>query len=166
MNRRQFVRTVGVGTAAASLAGCSGSVGGSGGTVDGASGDDADVSVTIVRNAPENPGPLEDPVGTVTEQESNELVLDGFIFQRAGQKGLVVAGDARNEGDRPFQDVAVEVTLNDTNEARDELFDSANVQTSRERLDTGDTWQWAATFDEEPEFEVDYYVVRATASYA
>ncbi|WP_256301854.1 FxLYD domain-containing protein [Haloarchaeobius salinus] len=153
MKRRQFIQTVGVGTATVSLAGCTAS-----------DGDEADVSVTLVRNAPENPGPFEDPVGTVTPQESEELIIDGFTFQRAGQKGLVVAGDARNTGDRPLQNVVVEVTLHDRNESEDELLDSASEQSSHERLDTGETWQWATTFDEQ-EFQIDYYVVKATASY-
>lgn len=95
--------------------------------------------MTLVRNAPENPGPYEDPVGTVTPQESEELVLDGFTFQHAGEKGLVVAGDATNTGDRQFQNAVVEVTLHDRNETEDELLDSASEQTSHERLDAGET---------------------------
>lgn len=166
MKRRQLIQTVGIGAATATLAGCAGPGGASGETTDAPDRDDADVSVTVVRNAPENPGPYEEPVGTVEPQESDELALNKFTFQRAGEKGIVVAGDATNIGDRPLQNVVVEVTLHDTNEAEDELLDSASEQTSRERLDTGDTWQWAATFDDEQEFEIDYYVVRATANYA
>jgi hypothetical protein len=128
MMRRRFIQTVGIGTATASLAGCTAS-----------DGDEADVSVTLVRNAPENPGPYEDPVGTVTPQESEELILEGFTFQRAGQKGLVVAGDATNTGDRQFQNVAVEVTLHDRHETEDELLDSASEQTSHENLDAGES---------------------------
>jgi hypothetical protein len=166
MKRRQFIQTVGIGTATASLAGCTDSDGTPDETTDEASGDDVDVSAIVVRNAPENPEPYENPVGTVAPQESDELTLDGFTFQRAGEKGLVVAGDATNTGDRPFQNVVVEITLHDRHETEDELLDSVSVQTSHERLDTGETWQWAVTFDDEQEFEIDYYVVRATASYA
>ncbi|MFD1600825.1 FxLYD domain-containing protein [Halobellus rarus] len=164
MKRRQFIQTVGIGTATASLAGCTAPGGTPDGTTDVANGDEADILVTLVRNAPENPGPYEDPVGTVTPQESEELILDGFTFQRAGEKGLVVAGDATNAGDRQLQNVVVEVTLHDRNETEDEILDSASEQTTHERLDTGETWQWATTFDEQ-EFQIDYYVIRATASY-
>jgi hypothetical protein len=90
-------------------------------TADVAIAGDADVPVTPVRNVPENPGPYEDPVGTVTPPESEGLILDGFTFQRAGQKGLVVAGDATNNGDRGFQNVVVEVTRHDRNETADGL---------------------------------------------
>jgi|AntRauTorcE11898_2_1112593.scaffolds.fasta_scaffold05233_4 hypothetical protein len=166
MNRRQLIQTVGIGAATAGLAGCSAPDDSADGATDGASGGDADVSVVVVRNAPENPGPYEEPVGTVSPQESDQLALNEFTFQRAGEKGLVVAGDAANIGDRPLENVVVEVTLNDKNETEDELLDSASKQTSRERLETGEEWQWAATFREEPEFEIDYYVVEATADYA
>lgn len=166
MKRRHFVQTVSIGTITAGLAGCGSPSGTTDETTDVTDSDDADVSVTVVRNAPEDPGPYEDPVGTVEPQESEELALDGFTFQQAGEKGLVVVGDATNIGDRQFRNVVVEVTLHDTNETEDELLDSVSQQTSQDRLDTGETWQWATTFDDEQEFEIDYYVVRATASYA
>lgn len=164
MKRRQFIQTIASGATTASLAGCNAPRRATDETTDVVNGDDADVSVTLVRNAPENPGPYEDPNGTITPQESEELLFDGFTFQRAGQKGLVVAGDATNAGDRPLQNVVVEVTLHDSNETEDELLDSASEQTGHERLDTNETWQWAVTFGEQ-EFQIDYYVVKATASY-
>lgn len=164
MKRRQLIQTVGVGTVTVTLAGCSAPEGTADGTTDVASGETADVSVTLLRNAPENPGPYEDPVGTVTPQESEDLLVDGFTFQRADDKGIAVAGDATNAGDRQLGNVDVEVTLNDRNETEDELLDSTSEQTSHERLDTDETWQWALTFDEQ-EFEIDYYVIVATADY-
>lgn len=160
MNRRTFLRTTGLAAASASLAGCTGT----GDDADGgASG--ADVSASLVRNAPENPAPAEDAVGSVTHQESDVLLLEGLVFQRAGEKGLVVAGDATNDGDRAFEELSVEVTLYDQNESEDDVLDSTSVRTDHGRLAAGDTWQWAATFDEEPAFEIDRYAVEATADH-
>jgi len=165
MKRRHLIQTACIGTATIGLGGCVGPGGTRDETTDEDTGDDADVAVIIVRNAPENPGPYDDPVGTVEPQESDELTLDELTFQRAGEKGLVVAGDTTNTGDRPFQDVEIAVTLNDRHETEDELLDSASERTSRDRLGDGETWQWALTFGEQA-FEIDYYVVRATADYA
>ena len=173
MNRRTFLRTTGVAVASAWIAGCTGTDdgggsggGGGGGGGGGETGSDADVSATVVRNAPDNPAPAADAVGPVTHQESDVLLLTNLIFQRAGEKGLVVAGDATNGGEQAFEDVTVEVTLYDENEAEDGILDSTSVQTDRGQLAAGDTWQWAATFDEEPAFEIDHYAVQATADYA
>ncbi|WP_276255481.1 FxLYD domain-containing protein [Halomontanus rarus] len=156
MNRRKFVWTISAVIASCGLAGC---------TVFENGENDADVSATVVRNAPENPGPYEDAVGPVTPQESDALSLDEFTFQRAGQKGVVVAGDAANTGDQPFGSVNIEVTLFDENESEDSIFDSASEQAEHGRLEAGETWQWAATFDDEPEFQIDYYSVEASANY-
>lgn len=94
-----------------------------------------------MRNAPENPGPTEDPVGAVTRQKSNDLMLEEFIFHRASQNGPVMAGDATGTGARPHQDGVVEVTLDDRQETEDQLFDSPSERTTHERLGTGGTWQ-------------------------
>ncbi|MFW6265876.1 MAG: FxLYD domain-containing protein [Halanaeroarchaeum sp.] len=161
MNRRRFIQVGGAVAAGAGLSGC----GGPGSDEDDTDDGEADVRVSVVRNAPENPGPYEDPGGTVTPQESDALALDGVIFQRAGEKGLIVAGDATNTSDRPFASLSVEVTLYDENETGDELLDSVSTQTEHGSLDAGETWQWAATFDDQPEFEIDYYSVVATGSY-
>jgi|AntRauMinimDraft_4_1070384.scaffolds.fasta_scaffold00788_4 hypothetical protein len=158
MNRRTFLRTTGLAAASVGVAGCTGDGGG-----DGASG--ADVSASVVRNAPENPAPAADAVGPVTHQESDVLLLENLLFQRAGEKGLVVAGDATNDGDRPFEELAVEVTLYDQNDAGDDILDSVTERAEHDRLDAGDTWQWAATFDDEPAFEIDRYSVESTADY-
>lgn len=166
MNRRGFLRTGCVVALSAGLAGCSGLGSDADTTTAVAAADDVDVTVAVVRNAPENPGPYEDPAGTVAPQESEALALEGIVLQRAGQQGLVVAGDAVNVGDRPLADLTVEVTLYDENTVEDEIFDSASERTGRDRLAAGDTWQWAATFGDEPEFQIDYYAVVATASYA
>lgn len=162
MNRRTFLRTTGVAVASAGLAGCTGTGDDGGGGGDGSG---ADVSAAVVRNAPENPAPAADAVGPVTHQESDVLLLADLVFQRAGQKGVVVAGDATNDGGQAFEELSVEVTLYDQNESEDGILDSLTARTEHERLDPGDTWQWAATFDEDPAFEIDRYAVEATADY-
>lgn len=171
MNRRTFLRTTGLAATSAVIAGCTGDgagdgggAGGGGAADDGGSG--ADVSASVVRSAPENPAPAADAVGPVTHEESEVLLLEGLVFQRAGEKGLVVAGDATNDGDRPFEELSVEVTLYDQNDAGDDILDSVTERTEHDRLAAGDTWQWAATFGEEPAFEIEVYSVEATADYA
>lgn len=166
MNRRTFLRTTGLAAASAGLAGCTGTGdGGGGGGGGGDAGSGADVSAAVVRNAPDNPAPAADAVGPVTHQESDVLLLANLIFQRAGEKGLVVAGDATNDGDRPFEELSVEVTLYDQNDTGDDILDSVTERTEHDRLDAGGTWQWAATFENEPAFEIDRYSVEATADY-
>lgn len=157
MNRRHFLRVTGIAAASVATAGCGGY-----GTRDE---DDADVSVTVVRNAPDNPGPFVESAETVTEQGSEALAVDGIVFQRAGEKGLVVAGDATNTSDRAFGTITVAVTLYDEHETEDELLDSTTEEAERGRLGVGETWQWAATFGERPAFDVDYYAVTAAADY-
>jgi hypothetical protein len=159
MNRRTFLQATGLAATSAGLAGCTGAGGG-----DTDSG--ADVSATVVRNAPENPAPAADAVGPVTHQESDVLLLANLIFQRAGEKGVVVAGDATNDGDQAFEDVTVEVSLWDADESEDANPQSATAQTDHGRLAAGETWQWAATFEEDPGFEIEHYAVTATANYA
>ncbi len=151
-----------VAAASAALAGCTGT----GADDGGGTGDEADAAAVIVRNAPENPGPYEEGVAPLTNHESEELALESVQFQRAGQKGLVVAGDLVNASDRAFESVSVEVTLYDSNENQDDILDSASKESEHGDLEAGATWQWAATFEEEPEFEIDHYGVAATADYA
>ncbi|MXR41800.1 hypothetical protein GRX01_10690 [Halobaculum sp. WSA2] len=167
MNRRTLIRTTGIASAGIGLAGCSGAPDAGADTTEPT--DDVasvapDVSLTVVRNASENPEPYEDPAGTVVPQESDALALDEVIFQRAGERGIVVSGNLSNTADRPFVHVAVEVILYDENETEDGLLDSATLRTTHGRLDAGNYWAWATTFGE-PEFEVDYYSVEATARY-
>lgn len=159
MDRRTFIRTAGIVATSAGLAGCTGT----GGGADGDGG--ADVSAAVVRNAPENPAPAADAVGPVTNQESDVLLLENLVFQRAGQKGVVVAGDATNDGDRAFEELSVEVTLFDQNDSDDDVLDSATERTEHGRLDAGQTWQWAATFEDDPAFEIDRYAVESTADF-
>jgi len=158
MNRRTFLRATSLAAVSAGLAGCTGTSDSGGG--------DVDVSTTVVRNAPENPAPAADAVGPVTQQESDVLLLADLVFQRAGERGVVVAGDATNDGDRAFSDVTVEVSLWDGNASEDDIADSATAQTDHGRLEASDTWQWAATFEEDPRFEIARYAVTATANYA
>lgn len=171
MNRRTFLRTTGVAVASAGIAGCTGTGdspadggggGGGGGDTDG----EADVSATVIRSAPENPAPAADAVGPVTHQESDVLILSDLVFQRAGQKGVVVAGDATNDGDQAFSDVTIHASLWDADEPEDANPQSATTQTDHGRLEAGATWQWAATFEEDPGFEIEHYAVTATANYA
>lgn len=139
--------------------------GGSGGG-GGDTGSGADVSATVIRNAPENPAPAEDAVGPVTDQESDVLLLANLIFQRAGEKGVVVAGDATNDGDQAFSDVTIQASLWDADVPEDANPQSATTQTDHGRLEAGATWQWAATFEEDPGFEIEHYAVQAAANYA
>lgn len=166
MNRRNLIRMTGIASAGIGLAGCSGApeADDTTDTTDEAESNAPEVSVVVVRNASENPEPYEDPSGTVVPQESDAIALDGVIFQRAGDRGIVVAGDVNNTGDRPFESVTIEVTLYDENPTEDGILDSASKETTHGSLGTGRTWQWATTFDE-PEFEIDYYSVEATADY-
>ena len=170
MNRRQFIRTAGVVSAGIALGGCSGSPDAAADTTDTtATTDDPasiapDVSVAVVRNASEDPEPYEDPSGTVVPQESDALALEKVIFQRAGERGVVVSGDVVNTADRPFESVAVEVTLYDEDPSEEAVAQSTKKQTTHGRLGVDRTWQWATTFDE-PDFEIDYYAVEATAGY-
>lgn len=128
--------------------------------------DDADVSVSVVNKVPEDPGPFEnESVAAITEQESDALALDGIIFQRAGQKGLVVSGDATNTSGRTFDAITVEVTLYDENDTEDRILDSTTERDNHGQLDAGETWQWAATFGEQPEFQLDSYAVTVAANY-
>lgn len=157
----------GIASAGIGLAGCSGAPDVGADTTD--TTDDAasiapDVSLAVVRNASENAEPYEDPAGTVVPQESDAIALDEVIFQRAGGRGIVVSGNLTNAADRPFVNVAVEVTLYDENQTADGLLDSVSLRTTHGRLDADSYWAWATTFGE-PEFEVDYYSVEATARY-
>jgi hypothetical protein len=163
MKRRQFGRTAGVAGASLTLGGCTQirSDRGDAGEADDVG--DPDVSVTVVRNVPENPGPYEDPGGTATPQESDALALNGIVFQRAGDKGLVVAGNAVNTGSSELSGVTVEVTLYD--ETQGDTSERVNGRTERGSLGIGEAWEWAVTFGEKPEFEVNYYSVEATANY-
>ncbi|NIB98579.1 FxLYD domain-containing protein [Halobacterium sp. R2-5] len=151
-----------VAAASAALAGCTGP----GSDESAGAADEADAAAVIVRNAPENPGPYEEGVAPLTNHESEELALENVQFQRAGQKGLVVAGDLTNASDRAFESASVEVTLYDANENQDSILDSASKESTHGELAAGATWQWAATFEEVPEFEIDHYSVAATANYA
>lgn len=157
----------GIASAGIGLAGCSGAPDATADTTEPT--DDAasiapDVSLAVVRNASENPEPYEDPSGTVVPQESDALALEEVIFQRAGERGIVVSGNLVNTAGRPFVNVAVEVILYDENPEEDGVSDSESLRTTHGRLDADSYWAWATTFGE-PEFEVDYYSVEATARY-
>lgn len=166
MNRRRFILTAGSIAASAAVAGCAGGPGSSGGA-----GGSAAASTTVVQNVPEEAGSDASP-GTdggspaVTETGAEELLLESIIYQPAGQKGLVVAGELRNRSDRAFEETHVEVTLYDGNEATDEILDRVQEQVSRdEPLEAGNTWQWAATFRDKPSFPVDYFSVTGRGDY-
>lgn len=171
MNRRTFLRATGVAVASTGIAGCTGT--GDGGGPDGGGGggggdtdSDPAVSTTVIRSAPENPAPAADAVGPVTQQESDVLLLSDLIFQRAAEKGVVVAGDATNDSDRAFSDVTVGVSLWGGDESEDGNSKLATADTDHGRLEAGATWQWAATFQENPAFEIEHYAVTANANYA
>ncbi|WP_248516480.1 FxLYD domain-containing protein [Salinarchaeum laminariae] len=165
MNRRQFVRTALTATATVGVAGCSGSGTNSGGAPD-VDPDTADVEVAIGRNAPQNQSPYEDSVGNVVPRESEELSMSDVIFQRAGERGIVVAGDATNTGDRVLRPLNAEVVLYNRDEEGHGVRDATSTQAERDRLGAGDTWQWAVTFGSDPSFPIDYFTVQIVANFA
>lgn len=154
MDRREFVYAAGGVAVSAALAGCS---------LPGQSDGETTVSETVVRDVPGD----EDDGGdySVTETASPHVAVNGVIFQRAGQKGAVVAGDVENDGNHAFESVTAEVSLYDENEVEDDILDSTVQQTSRDSLDPGATWQWAVTFRDTPLPEIDYYAVTARGEY-
>ncbi|GAB3679973.1 hypothetical protein GCM10028857_02030 [Salinarchaeum chitinilyticum] len=165
MNRRTFVQTTVAAAASVGLAGCPGS-GTNGGGSSTISADDADVEVAIGRNAPENQAPYEDSVTEVPPQGSDALSLENVIFQRAGERGIVVAGDSTNTGDSALQPVNVVVALYDRDQEGSGVHDSVSARTEYGRLETGETWQWAVTFGDEPPFPIDYFTVQVLANFA
>lgn len=157
MNRRQFIQTGGSIAVSTAIAGCAGGPG---------SGDGGDVARTVVvQNVPEAAGADATPgdnegSAAVTETEAEEVLLESIIYQPAGQKGLVVAGELQNRSDQSFEEASVKVTLYDENEAQDNILDSgSNWAEYDENLGAGNTWQWAVTFQEQPTFPVDYFSV-------
>lgn len=158
MNRRRFARTAASIAATAGVAGC---LGGGDGAAEG-----SDVSVTVVQNAPNGDSGDVRADRDVTETGAEGILLESIVFQRAGEKGLVVAGELVNRGDRAFGSVGVEVTLYDANEVEDDLLDSASSDHQDGRLAPGDTWQWAVTIPDDPAFQIDYFAVTARAQYA
>lgn len=167
MNRRRFVRAAASIAATAGVAGCAGGPPGPAGTdgADGAGGN-ADVSTTVVQNVPDGDGADPRADRDVTETGAGNVLLESIVFQRAGEKGLVVAGELVNRSDRAFEEVAVEVTLFDANEVEDDLLDSASADYRDGRLAPGNTWQWAVTIPDDPAFRIDYFAVTARAQYA
>lgn len=165
MNRRRFLKTSVAVAASAAVAGCPLQNGGrSSASIDDR--DDADASVAVVRRAPEPQAPYENSVGDVSPRESDALAIGGLIYQRAGERGLVVSGDATNTSDSQFGAVEVQVTLYRRDDATEEVEDSTGETVTRGSLDSGETWQWAAIFGSEPAFEVELFSVEAAANFA
>lgn len=154
MRRRKFVKSASSILISATIAGC---------TFSDETGPKTTVTETVVKDAP---GDGDKNVGDgATPTTSPDIALGDITFQRAGAKGLLVAGDLTNRSDRAFEQVVVEVTVYDENETRDELLDSAVEQETRESVPPGAGWQWAATFRNSPLPEIDYYAVRARGHY-
>lgn len=165
MHRRRFLQTGGITAVSIAVAGCpaTGDDAPANRNIDGP--DDADAMVVVTRNAPQNQAPFEDSVEDLPPQESDAMTVGGVIFQRAGERGLVVAGDLTNTAEDPFELVNVEVVLYDRSDVG-AVLDSTGRQTVHGELDPGSTWQWATLFREEPDFEIDYFTVQALASFA
>jgi len=163
LNRRQFVQAAGAVAASASLAGC-----GEGG---GESGNgEFDVAERIVNDAPQMGDQSETGTGDevrpdVTATQSDALDITEVIFQRAGPKGLVVAGNVQNQSDQTFAEILVEVTLYDSQEVQDNILDSTSNQSRHDALESDSTWRWAVKFRDDPEFTVDYYAVTIKGRY-
>lgn len=154
MRRRQFVKTAAGFLVSSSVAGCA---------MQDDAGEETTITETVVRDVPADE---DDDVGDrATETASPNIGLNDIRFQRAGQKGLVVAGDLLNESGRAFEEVVIEVTLYDENEMVDGLFDSAEEQETRESLEAGAWWQWATTFRDSPLPEIDYFAVTGRGTY-
>lgn len=166
MHRRQFVRTAGIVTLSVGLAGCPASDGEGTAMRDIDGPDDADVVEAIGRTAPDAQAPFEDSVEDVPPQDSEALDLSGIIFQRAGERGIVIAGDLTNTGDDPLGIVNVETTLYDRGDDGEAVLDSTSRQTERSDLDPDETWQWATLYRDEPDYEIDYFAVQALGNFA
>lgn len=128
--------------------------------------DDADVVEAIGRTAPGVQAPFEDSVEDVPPQDSEALDLSGIIFQRAGERGIVVAGDLTNTGDDSLGIVNIETTLYDRAEDGQAVYDSTSRQTERSDIESGETWQWATLYRDEPDYEIDYFAVQALGRFA
>jgi hypothetical protein len=165
MNRRRFLQTSVAIAASAAVAGCPLQDGNrDSATIDDYA--DADASAAVVRRAPEPQAPYEDSVGEVSPQESDALAIEGLVYQRAGERGLVVSGDATNTGDRQFAVVEVRVLLYERDDSTGAVDESTGEEVTHGSLDPGETWQWAAIFGSEPEFEVELFSVEAAANFA
>lgn len=166
MHRRRFVRAAGIAAVSVGLAGCPATSGDGGNRATDISGpEEADVVESMGRTAPEAQGPFEDSVEDVPPQDAEELTFDGLIFQRAGERGLVIAGDLTNTGDQPLGLVVIQSVIYNRDQDTEQVVESEESETERNGLDAGETWNWATLFRSEPEFEIDYYTVRALANF-
>jgi len=125
----------------------------------------ADVVESIGRTAPEAQAPFEDSVEDVPPQDAAEITLNGIIFQRAGERGLVIAGDLMNTGDQTFGIVSVETVIYDRDQDTKQVLESEQRETERGNLDAGETWQWATLYRSEPDYTIDYFTIRALANF-
>lgn len=149
MDRRQFLASAGS-IALASLAGCIGS----------GVGQSTVAREVVVRSGPADEGSEQ---RQETPTDSSALDVTNLIFQRAGDRGVVVAGDVENAAQQSFSAVEVEVTLFDENEVEDDLLDSMTRQATQGGLDPGAAWQWAVKFPNDPVPEIDFYAIRLRA---
>lgn len=164
MNRREFVRTAGIVATGVSLAGCPGGDGGDDDSPSVIEGGQADVRTSIVHGAPQDQAPYEDSVELDVPEQDSVLVLRELVFQRGGPRGIVVAGEATNTGDRQLEAVLVTTTLYNVGDANGAVQGSKRLEESRVGLDAGATWQWAMTFNDPP-VDVDYFGIDAIANY-
>lgn len=164
MNRREFIQTAGIVAASASLAGCPGSGGAGGDSPSVIEGGQPDVSTSLVRSVPQDQRPFEDSVEPVNPEPGTVLTLSDLVFQQAGPRGVVVAGEANNSGDRQFEAVVLTVTLYNVGEDVTGAEGSTRIELERGTLEAGETWQWSATF-EDPPAELDFFSIDAVANY-
>jgi hypothetical protein len=158
MERRTFVRGACIVATSVGLAGCTLGPGRADDETE-TPASEGDAVETIARDVPSDEEDVVQTPQDVDTVESDFIDLDGVRFQRAGEKGIAVSGDAENAADRTFEDFYVEVTLYDQNEAEDELLDSTSEQEDHDEFEPGETWQWAVTFGDEPLPNIDYYTV-------
>jgi len=163
LGRRRFVRAAGIVGATTILAGCptSGTEGDAPSVLEGGQ---ADVSTSLVRGIPQDQRPFEDSIEPVNPEPGAVLTLSNLIFQQAGPRGVVVAGDVNNAGDRQLEAIRLTVTLYSVGEDVTGAEGTRRSGLEHGELDAGGTWQWATPFEDPPE-ELDFFSIDAVANY-
>jgi hypothetical protein len=158
MKRRTFVTTLGVTVASTALAGCGGDGPNEGeGTDDGIDSTDAGGGA---ESGDEMNSETEGSEGETASEEIEETP-EGLEVSNSQlsetDSGASVTGTITNTGERSYEYVEVDVTLNDGDTVLGEWID-----TSEEELDglgPGDTWDFEATFEDEEVNEATEYTI-------
>jgi len=158
MKRRTFVTSLGVTVASTALAGCSGD-GPDEGEVTDDGGDSTDAGGGA-ESGDEMNSETEGSEGEIASEEIEETP-EGLEVSNSQlsetDSGTSVTGTVTNTGERSYEYIEVEVTLNDGDTILGEWAD-----TSEEELDglgSGDTWDFEATFEDEEVNEATGYTI-------